>query len=132
MEEDLLTRLRANLSGVVGTRNGRAAIDWLERGETLPCLTVHGFAPGRQYTFKGPSGYFGASIQFDCWGQTYSAVKVMERAVIAEMEQPRTVGSTIFNVSFLADARAMEPEDLGSGIKVFRQSLDFTVWHRPA
>lgn len=132
MEEDLLARLRTRLSGVVGTRNSRAAIDWVERGETLPCLTLQDFAPGREYTFSGARNYFGTSVQFDCWAKTYGEAKLIERALIAEMEQARTVGDTRFNVSFLTDSRAMKPEDLGSGIKVFRQSLDFTVWHGPA
>lgn len=132
MEEDLLVRLRANVASVVTTRNGRPAIDWIERGEELPCITLQDFAPNREYTFKGARQYFGPSIQFDCWARTYGAAKIIERALIAEMEQARTVGTTQFDVSFLTDARAMQPEDLGSGIKVYRQSLDFIVWHCPA
>jgi hypothetical protein len=134
VEEDLKTRLRATaaITALVGTVNSRAAIDWIERPEVLPALTMQDITAGRLYAHDGAAGLKNPVIQFDCWGTTYLAAKLLARAVIAEMETAETVGTTKFDNSFLVASRAMDPEYLGSGIKVFRQSLDFSVWHSPA
>lgn len=134
MEEDLVTRLRAvsAIATLVGVSNTRAAIDWIERPEILPALTLTDITAGRLYNHEGADGLKNPIIQFDCWGGTYAAAKALARAVITEMEAAKTTGTTKFDYSFLVASRAMKPEDLGSGIKVFRQSLDFSVWYQPA
>jgi len=134
MEEALITRLRgtAAITALVGTSNSRAAIDWIERADVLPCLTLQDVTAGKIYAHDGSDHLANPTIQIDCWATSYGAAKVLARAVIAEMETAQTVGSIQFNESFLVTSRGMEPEDLGSGIKVYRQSLDFSVWWQPA
>lgn len=134
MEEALVTRLRATaaIAALAGTFHGRPAIDWIERPEVLPAVTLQDITGGRIYTHGGAVGLGDPVVQIDCWAKTYGTAKLLARAVIAEMETQETVGGIRFGFSFLEDSRAMKPEDLGGGIKVFRQSLDFRVWHQPA
>lgn len=133
MEEALLARLRAEttITALVGTHNSRAAIDWLERPEVLPALTLQDITAGKIYAHDGATGLANPVIQIDCWGNTYGAAKLLARAVITEMETAETISGIVFEESFLVASRAMNPEDLGNGTKVFRQSLDFNVWFAP-
>jgi hypothetical protein len=155
MEEALLARLRATtaVTALVGTNNSRAAIDWIERPEALPALTLQDITAGKIYAHGGAVGLANPVVQIDCWGRTYGEAKALARVVIAEMEttekvfgpavdqslildfinQTYTVDAGIlFDESFLVASRAMEPDDLGGGLKVYRQSLDFSVWFQPA
>lgn len=134
MEEALVARLRADagISALVGTVNSRPAVDWIERSETLPCITLQDVTSGRNYAHDGAIDLESPTVQIDCWAESYGTAKLIARAVIAEMETAATVSGIVFDESFLAASRAMDPEDLGGGIKVFRQSLDFRVWFKPA
>lgn len=133
MEEALLARLRgtAAITALVGTYNSRAAIDWIERPETLPAITLRDITAGKIYAQDGAAGLANPVVQIDCWATTYGAAKLAARAVITEMETAETISGIVFDESFLVASRAMDPEDLGGGIKVFRQSLDFSVWFQP-
>ena len=134
MEEALLARLRASsaLAALVATRNSRPAIEWIERGPGLPCVTLQDVAAGRTYTHDGATGLDQPNIQVDCWANTYDEAKVLARAVRDVLEAPAVVSGIDFDIAFLVASRAFDPEDLGSGIKVFRQRLDFSVWFQPA
>ena len=133
MEEALVERLRAttSIAALVGTTNSRPAIDWIERGETLPCITLQDVTTGRRYAQDGPTDLENPMVQMDCWAETYGAAKLLARAVRDEMETAETVSGIEFDESFLVAERGMTPDDLGSGIKVFRVSLDFSVWFTP-
>ncbi|MGB7406788.1 MAG: hypothetical protein WA906_13955 [Pacificimonas sp.] len=131
MEEDLLNRLRA-ANAITELLGSPKAIKWIERSRDLPSLTMTNIAPGRSYTFEGASRVEGSTVRFDCWGRSFGETKLIERALVAELERPASMGDTQFQAGFLEASRSMEPEDLGSGIKVFRQSLDLTIWHSPA
>lgn len=134
MEEALVARLRATaaIAALVGTTNSRPAIDWIERPEVLPAITLQDVTSGRDYTHGGATDLERPIVQIDCWAGTYGEAKLIARAVIAEMETQETVSGTAFGFSFVEASRSMDPEDLGGGIKVFRQSLDFRVWFQPA
>lgn len=134
MEEALVTRLRAAaaIAALVGTFKGRPAVDWIERPEVLSAVTLQDIAPGRLYNFDGVRSLEEPVVQIDCWAKTYGAAKLLARAITTELEQAATVGGIAFQNGFLEDSRAMNPEDLASGIKVFRQSLDFRLFFTPA
>lgn len=134
MEEDLVARLRANsgVAALVALRGARPAVDWQERGEELPCVTMEMVAPGFGYTFAGADALKGATVQFDCWATSFAAATLLERAVIVALAPAATFGNTQFDAGFVLASRSRQPEDLGGGIKVFRKSLDLAVWHRPA
>lgn len=134
MEEALVARLRANtaLAALVATKNSRPAIDWMERGEALPCVTLQDITAGRNYAHDGATELDVATIQIDCWATSYGSAKLIARAVRNALEANATQSSIEFTHAFLVASRAMDPDDLGSGIKVYRQSLDFDIWHQPA
>lgn len=135
MHEDLVTRLRSD-AGVIaaaGVVNSRAAIDWVERPrDVFPCATLEEIDAGDIFTLGGKSGLAGTLIQADCWGLTFGDVKILERAIVSALEQTGTAGTTDFSYSLRQSSRSVRPEDLGSGLKVFRASLDFEVWNEPA
>lgn len=134
MEEALLARLRANttLQGLLGTTNSRASIDWIERSPNLPAISLQDITAGSIYAHDGRVGLANPNVQVDCWAQTYGEAKQVARAVQNELEAAETIGGIAFSEGFLTVSRAIEPEDLGSGIKVFRQSLEFSLWFEPA
>lgn len=134
MHEALITRLRADagIAAAVGTYDSRPAVDWIERPNVLPALTLQEIAPGRDYTHAGAVDLTGPLIQFDCWGNTFGESELLSRAVIAEMEAAATVASVDFDFAFVVSKRATEPEDIGGGVSVHRVSLDFRVHSTPA
>jgi hypothetical protein len=134
MEEALLARLRSvgAITSQLATVNGRAAINWIERPEELPAITLQDITAGRIYAHDGATGLANPMVQIDCYARTYGAAKLIARAVRDEMEAAATVAGIEFDESFLVASRGMTPDDLGGGIKVFRQSLDFSVWFSPA
>lgn len=131
MEEDLRARLLedAGLTALVSDR-----IAWLDRpqGDALPALILQLITSGRSYTFKGATRLAGDRVQFDCWGRSYLEARALACSVIAAVEPEATQGGTRFSRSFLGSDRSFEPETLPGGIKVFRVSMDFIVWHSPA
>lgn len=130
MEEALNARLRGAppIAALVDQR-----IYWIERpqGSGLPALTLQRITSGRIYTHSGASRTSNPLVQADCWGRTYAEAKALARAVIAEMEQRRTVAGLRFAPAFLEGDRDMPPEELGA-VKVYRVSLDFRTWNSPA
>lgn len=133
MEEAIIARLRANtaLAALVSTRNSRPSIDWLDRGP-LDCVTLQDVDQGRGYSHDGATGLDQSTVQIDCWGQSYGAAKLISRAVINALEESVTVAGVKFTHAFLISSRSFEPEDLPGGGRVFRQSLDFQIWNKPA
>jgi hypothetical protein len=71
-------------------------------------------------------------VQIDCWGASYASAKAVARAVIPATESAGTQGATKFSQSFLDASRDMPVEDLEGGMKVYRVSHDFIIWHEPA
>lgn len=134
MEEAIITRLRsdAGMIAATATFDSRPAVDWIERPSdaSLPGVTLQAFST-RSYVHAGPTDLQPTTIQFDCWGGTYGETKVMERAIIAIMETSETVASVFFDKAFLDTSVDIEPEDIGSGIKVFRTRMDWSLWTRP-
>ncbi|OYW87302.1 MAG: hypothetical protein B7Z20_05420 [Sphingobium sp. 32-64-5] len=130
MEADLIVRLLADsgLSALVGNR-----ITLLERpqGESFPAVTLFRVSPGRSYTFSGASGSHGTLMQFDIWGLTPLSVAQVMTALTAALEQPATVGGTMFEMSFLQSERDSSEDVPGLGT-VARKSADFLIWWQPA
>jgi hypothetical protein len=136
MEEALVARLRsaAAVAARVAVFNGRPTIDWVSRPDrsSLPALTIQGVDAARIYAHGGGLGLENKRVQFDCWGATYGAARLLARAVIAELETVKTVAGTAFDAGFLVADRDMMAEDLGGGERVHRISLDFSLWFKPA
>ena len=135
MEEALLTRLReaARLASISGDR-----VDWFDRpradddapAATLPAITLFKISPGRDWTMDGPDGLDEPRVQFDCWAERKDVAVALARALLAEMEQPRTVDGWRFHEASLELERWTIDEDAG-GAALFRVQMDFTFFHEP-
>lgn len=144
MEEDLVARLRAAsavaaIAGEVdplGTGTARPAIDWEERhseaASHFPAAVLSEAAAGRDYTHAGALALTHPLVQIDTWGFSYADAKLLQRAIIDELEQASTTGGTNFGISLLVSARRMGTVDLGGGVKIFGLSMDLEVWSEPA
>lgn len=137
MQADLVARLRADatLAGLLGTKNSRAAIDWVSRPDssTLPSLTLTEITTTPSYTQAGREAQAETTIQIDAWSESVlDGVLALSRAIIV-LEAEATVGSTFFQRAFLTSGpRSMRAEDLPGGQKVNRQTADLTFYHKPA
>lgn len=124
MRVDLRSRLKANstITAITGT-----AIDW-NRRTGMPALVLYNISPGRGYTFDGATGLHGSRVQFDCMSLSISQADALFNAVLAEMEQAKTVGSTAFSMSFLDSQRDMPTVDIDGVGAAGGISADFFVW----
>ncbi|MES2173848.1 MAG: hypothetical protein V4523_07860 [Pseudomonadota bacterium] len=127
MRVDLRSRLKANatITGIVGT-----AIDW-NRRTGMPALVLYNISPGRAYTHSGATGLSGSRVQFDCMSKSLPQAEALFNAVLAEMEQAKTVGTTAFSMSFLDSQRDMQTVDIDGVGAVGGISADFFVWWKP-
>jgi hypothetical protein len=128
MEADLRTRL------VDATTAAGSRWSWVDRpqGAGLPAGTLTMISPGRDYTHAGADGLYRARIRTDCWAARHIDATTLAGQVISAIEPAGAVGGTVFEQSFLAANRDMDPESLAGGVTVFRRSLDFMIWWRPA
>lgn len=127
MEDDLLARLKAAapIAAIVGQ-----AINWFDRPRgTFPAITLTKVSPGRNWTFDAPDGLDQPRVQFDFWALKKAQVAALARATLAEMEQPRTVGTTAFEPADLDLERWPEAEDADGVGPVFRIQMDLTFFH---
>lgn len=129
MEEALLARLLAAspIAAIVGDR-----VDWDDRSDPMPSLTLTKVSPGREWTHDGPDGLDDPRVQFDCWASTKAARTALARAVLAEMEQPRVAAGWRFHEGSVELERWTREDDLPGEIPVFRAQLDFTFFHQEA
>lgn len=138
MEEALVARLRASAAivAVAGVYNGRPAIDVGERRsdrpESFPACFIDINFPGRMYDLDGPQGLHIPRIRFECFGRSWLQAKQLARAITALVETPAVVDGIRFHRGAqLVFERNMTPEDLGGGIKVFRNLRDMTIPYTP-
>lgn len=126
MRVDLRARLKANsaITAITGT-----AIDW-NRRTGMPALVLYNASAGRTYTHDGPTGLHGSRVQFDCMSKSLPQAEELFNAVLAEMEQAKTVGTTDFSMSFLGgnSPRDMPTVDIDGVGAVGGISADFFVW----
>lgn len=129
MEENLLSNLRAD-SGIIlrtGTHNSRPVVDWGQRPDEapLPALVLTRISTDRLYTHGGAATLTAARVQCDCYGTTYQAVALLERALLAKMES----GGTGWE-AFLLSHRDFDPVIAQGGERIFRKMSDFNVWYK--
>lgn len=124
MRADLRTRLKANsaITAITGT-----AIDW-NRRTGMPALVLYHITPGRTYSHDGATDLQGSRIQFDCMATELPDAEGLFNAVLAEMEQAKTVGGTAFSMSFLDSQRDMQTVDIKGSGAVGGISADLFVW----
>lgn len=123
------TTTDATLPSLVGTR-----IHWVRspQAAALPRIVLYRISGARDMTMAGPSGLVASRVQVDCMGKTYASAKAVARAVERRLSgYSGTTGGITFQGAFLIGER----DDYFDGEtpdKIFRTSLDFTIWHTGA
>ena len=122
MQEALAARLAgaAPIGALVGDR-----VDWFDRPDGFPALSLTMVSPGREWTMDGPDELDEPWVHVEAWANTKAQVAALKRAVVVEMEQPRSVDGVTFHEASLESERWDRPDDLDDGTAVFRVSMDF-------
>ena len=122
MEENLVARLSALATG--------ATVDWFDRPRgSFPAIVLTKVSPGRDWTMDGPDGLDEPRVQIDCWSRRKDEAAGLARSVLAELEQERTVGTTLFHPASLESER-YAADDLDGGGVAYRVQQDFMFYHQ--
>lgn len=97
------------------------------QGQPLPAVVFNRITGARDMTMAGPSGTAESLVQIDCYGETYAATKAVANAVRGVLSGYRgTVGGVEVLGVFLESER--DSFDADATAKIYRVSMDFTVW----
>lgn len=132
MQGDFRTILTgdAGVSALVGTK-----IYWSEipQGKTRPVICLHLVSELNNHTMGGTVDLEDATVQVDCWGDTWTDAITLSEAVKAALDgYSGTVGSTVFQGVFKRSERQdFQKPGNGEG-KYHRVSSDYQVFHATA
>jgi len=93
--EDIIALVLADntVTGLIASRFYSGPV--LPRGYTLPAALLHAVTDATDYTFSGSSPLNEANVQLDVYGDTEAAVKSIQSAIRAVLENYKgTTGST--------------------------------------
>jgi hypothetical protein len=128
MEEALITRLLAD-GGVAALASTRVFPGSRPQGSALPAVELHRISGAPEYADDGEVGLEQARIQINCWGATYTAAKLLARAVTASLSAfEGTIGATTFQLIELDIERDLREAGGNAADYPFRTSLDFLCW----
>lgn len=128
MEEALVAYMLADapLDTLVGNR-----IFWVTRPQSdqnLPAVVLTKVSSVADYHMQAPSGLFQTRVQVDCWGETFSSVTNVARAVKDILSGAQFTQSGIdFQGSFLDNERQLYEDE--EPVRLHRVSIDFIMWH---
>ena len=130
MEEDIIARLLAT-SAVTDICGSRIYPGARPQASTLPAVVLQHISGGPTYTDDGETGLAEVRIQLDFWADTYSAAKLLARAVKGSLSAfVGTVGSTTFEYILVEDERDFREGGSNSEAYEFRTNIDCRVWYR--
>lgn len=130
MEENLIARLLANagVAAIVGTRVYPGA---RPQGSALPALVLNKISGAPVYDDEGEAGLLTARMQIDAWGITYTAAKLLARAVRDCLSGLVGTQGTIAFRNVLID---VERDTRETGANEFQYeysaSTDYIIWFR--
>lgn len=128
MEEAIIQRLLATtgVTNIVGTRVFPGS---LPQAYAMPAVTMHVISGGPLYADDGEVGLDEVRVQIDCWATTYSAAKLLARAVRESLSAfVGTVGSTAFPYILLDVIRDFREAGGNQAEYLFRTNMDYIVW----
>lgn len=130
MEEQIRAYLLAD-AAVSAACGGRCSHIERNQGEPLPALVLTRISGRRETFHSGPSGLVQSRLQVDCYGSTQVQSWALSRAVRARISgRSFTQSGLSFGGVFLDDERQSSEAAASVGVRVFRTSLDFTIWHQ--
>lgn len=127
MEEDLRARLTSDPA--IRASVNSAAIAWGDRPQAsgLPAITLDFIDDARPVHMTDFQALRGTQVQVDVWAADKKTARDLREAVIAVLAPPASVGATSFRRS-LVDRTNSSFESVETAI-VYRERIDFTVWH---
>lgn len=128
MEEALLNYLRsyAPLTALIASRSFWMV---LPQGYLPPYLLLSVVSSIPNTTFDGESGLAQARIQFDAYSREYLTSKNIGRAIQARLGGKRFTNMSIMFRCFKDSERDTFETD-ATPDKLYRNSLDFLIWHK--
>lgn len=130
MEESFIARLLADgpVAAIVGTRIYPGA---RPQGSALPAIVINNISGSPVYDDQGEAGLFSARMQVDSWGLTYSAAKLLARAVKNCLSGfVGTQGAIDFRNVLVEVERDLRETGSNEAQYEFRTGIDFIVWFR--
>jgi hypothetical protein len=129
LDEGLYTYL-STYAGLVSLVSTRVYPFVIPEGATLPCVTFQRIDTPRELTHD-TSG-IGSSLahprfQFDAWATTLSSAKAIGEQIRAALSGK--TGSIATGVTINASLVDNERPSYEAETKLFRNSLDFIIWH---
>ena len=132
MKAALVAELNAT-TAVTALVNDRIAFVARKQGEPLPSIALMTVSGVREYDLTKPAGLVEARVQADCYGATFASAQAVANAVRKAIEgRAFTRSSVRFQGVFLNAERDLSEGNANDGVRVFRVSLDFTIWHEEA
>jgi hypothetical protein len=130
MEEGIIAKLLAT-SGVTDLVSQRVSPGRRPQASALPAITLTTISGAPVYTDDGESGLASASIEINCWGETYSSAKAVARAVKAALSAfaGEAGGVTVQNILLDAERDFSESGSNASAYP-YRTNLDLTCWFK--
>lgn len=130
MEEALIARLLAD-GGVAAIAATRVYPGARPQGSALPALVLNLISGAPVYDDQGEAGLFSARVQIDSWGATYTAAKLLARAVKNCLSGfVGTQGAIAFRNVLVEVERDLRETGSNEAQYEFRTSIDFIVWFR--
>jgi hypothetical protein len=128
MEQGIIARLLTTNS-IISLVSTRVYPGSRPQGSALPAIVLNRISGGPLYADDGEVGLEQARIQVDCWAATYSAAKLLARAVKASLSAfEGTVGETTFQLIELDIEQDLREGGGDAADYPFRTALDFLVW----
>lgn len=126
MEEALLAYLlsQTSITDLVSTR-----LFWVQvpQGTALSYIRLQVISAAIERQYVDASNLGSKRIQIDCFADTYTKAKAIERAVIALLNNERFEQSSTRIEAFLDNSRDLTDENAAKTPIIYRQSLDFMV-----
>jgi hypothetical protein len=131
-EEDLRAKITGD-AGVKALVKKAAQVAWGDRPQAsaLPGVTLEIVFDQRPQHMQGFQDTRGTQVQADCWSLDRQQARDIREALIAAVVPGGTSGSTRFSRSFV-DRSASTFEQLDDKTIIYRERIDFTVWHAAA
>lgn len=128
LEEDLRSKIAID-SGV-SAKVAKASIAWGDRPQAskLPAITLEIVAAGEDQHMLGTQALQRTMVQADVWSLDRLVARDVRLALVAAVVPLANVGDTRFARSFVV-AKSTSFEQLESGSVIYRERVDFDVWH---
>jgi hypothetical protein len=130
-EEDLRSKIAGD-DGVKALAK-KPSIAWGDRPQAsaLPAVTLDLIYDARPQHMTGFQEMRGTQVQGDCWSPDRSQARDLREALIAAVVPVATIGGTRFGRSFV-ERSSSSFEQLEAGPMIYRERVDFTIWHASA